>query len=128
MATGIGFTTATTFSGPFFDRGDVKVKRAIRGTTQDLVERGEQIVKRQLYPGHGLITGNLRRSVSGAMTGPLSGIIATPVVYGAYIEGVSRRNETTRFKGYSMFRKAAKALDKMAPVLFRIHFKRARLG
>ena len=128
MGVGVDFAVSTVVSGPFFDRGDAKVKRAIAGTTQDLVERGEQMVKRQLYPGHGHITGTLRRSISGHMTGPLSGIIATPVVYGAFIEGVSRRNQTTRFKGYAMFRRTAKALDKMVSPLFRVHFKRARLG
>ena len=32
-------------------------------------------------------------------------------VYGPWLEGVGSRNETTRFKGYHAFRKAAQALE-----------------
>lgn len=38
----------------------------------------------------------------GGMAGP---------VYGPWLEGVGSRNETTRFKGYHAFRKAAAALE-----------------
>ena len=123
---GVEFSAATTLSGPLWGNSDTKVKRAIGNTTQDLVERGEAMVKRQLYPGHGLITGTLRRSVTGEMKGPLSGIIFTNIVYGPFIEGISTRQG--RFKGYSMFRRTAQALDKMVNPLFKKHFKRARLG
>lgn len=33
-------------------------------------------------------------------------------VYGPWLEGVGSRNETTRFKGYHAFRKAASALER----------------
>jgi len=38
------------------------------------------------------------------------GGLAGPV-YGPWLEGVGSRNNTTRFKGYHAFRKAAQALD-----------------
>ena len=40
------------------------------------------------------------------------------IVYGPWLEGVSQRNQTTRFKGYHSFRKAADELRrKAAPLL-----------
>ena len=121
--TRVGMTVK--LSGPMFSRPDKRVQRALRDVTQDLVERGTQLVKRQLYFGHGLIEGTLRRSITGQMIGPMQGRIETNVIYGAYIEGTSRRNETTRFKGYSMFRRSTQELQKMAPMLMRIRLKRA---
>lgn len=32
------------------------------------------------------------------------------IVYGPWLEGISRRNQTTRFKGYASFRRATQAL------------------
>ena len=37
------------------------------------------------------------------------------IVYGPWLEGTSRRNQTTRFKGYASFRKARDEVDKKAP-------------
>ena len=37
------------------------------------------------------------------------------IIYGPWLEGVGSRNATTRFKGYSSFRKATQAADKLAP-------------
>lgn len=37
------------------------------------------------------------------------------VVYGAWLEGTSSRNQTTRFKGYHSFRKATSRIQKDVP-------------
>lgn len=37
------------------------------------------------------------------------------VVYGAWLEGVSSRNRTTRFKGYASFRRAVQSAGQKAP-------------
>lgn len=39
------------------------------------------------------------------------------VVYGPWLEGVGSRNQSTRFKGYSSFRRAFQSLEKRAPAL-----------
>jgi hypothetical protein len=39
------------------------------------------------------------------------------VIYGGFLEGTSSRNQTTRFKGYSSFRKAATQTEQAAPRL-----------
>jgi hypothetical protein len=39
------------------------------------------------------------------------------VVYGGWLEGTSRRNAETRFKGYSSFRRATRAVTMQVPMI-----------
>lgn len=39
------------------------------------------------------------------------------IIYGPWLEGVSSRNQTTRFKGYSSFRRACQTVEGQAPAL-----------
>ncbi len=62
-------------------------------------------VKGQLYPGHGLVTGNLRRSVSMRPDRARREVrVGTNVFYAPFVEGAPmgapRRG---RFRGYQMF-------------------------
>lgn len=40
------------------------------------------------------------------------------VIYGPWLEGVSRRNQTTRFKGYATFRRVKQRVEKQADRTF----------
>jgi hypothetical protein len=91
------------------------IKKAINKMT--LVTEGR--VKKELYPGHGVRTGYLRRSVSGQVLNDLSAQVdagefnqGRNVVYASWVEGVSARNARTSFAGYKMFEKARKELQK----------------
>jgi hypothetical protein len=42
-------------------------------------------------------------------------LISDPVIYGPWLEGTSKRNDSTRFKGYHLWRKAKQATQKEAP-------------
>ena len=110
---GPGVTIRTR--GPLFTKGAGPVREAGKKIVADLVERGEREVKLQLRPGHGLITGNYRRSINGEIVRDLNGIVHdNNVVYGPWLEGVSSRNDRTRFKGYRMFRNARQTLQRIA--------------
>jgi hypothetical protein len=39
------------------------------------------------------------------------------VIYGPWLEGVSSRNQTTRFKGYAAFRRATQEAERYAPIV-----------
>ena len=41
------------------------------------------------------------------------------VVYGPWLEGVSSRNDTTRFKGYASFRRATQQVQQEVPAIVR---------
>ena len=113
MATGPGVTILT--SGPLFTRGSGPVREAGKNIVADLVEKGEREVKLQLFPGHGLVTGNYRRSINGEIVRDLNGLVHdSNVVYGPWLEGVSSRNQRSRFKGYHMFRNARQTVQRIA--------------
>lgn len=107
----IGITIEET--GPLFNG---QASAAITDFTNELkkqiAEEGQKDVKAQLgmvlknptgyYEGH-IQTTNLSNAYS---------INDSDVIYGAWLEGVGRRNSTTRFKGYATFRKMAQTLDR----------------
>ena len=78
-----------------------KVEKIIGQETKKVLDEaaqfGEIAVKQQLYPGHGLLTGFLRESVTGTRVDRLHAIIdagevtqGKNVVYANYIEGLYR--------------------------------------
>ena len=109
MAVGVRIVT----SGALFRLGGGPIAHAIEEAIIDIVARGEELVKDQLKPGHGLVTGHYRRSIHGELDNSRHGTIHdSEVVYGPWLEGTSSRNASTRFKGYSMFRRARQQLDR----------------
>lgn len=65
-----------TTSGPVFTQApEPVVKAEINAGIRDVVQHGEGLVKAQLTPGHGVVTGHLRRSIHGGMVRDLHGQI-----------------------------------------------------
>ena len=101
-------------SGPMFAQGLVKeVQHVVNsGLLEYALIEGMNRVKDQLYPGHGRIIGNLRNHIGAK---PIADNViridagqtlmpnGKDIVYAAWVEGVDRRNRTSRFKGYKMF-------------------------
>jgi hypothetical protein len=101
-------------SGPFFNDTE-GAKQAVSDSIHELVNEGERAVKLDLTPGHGLKTGHYRSSIHGESTDWAHGVIDdSNVIYGPWLEGVGSRNEKSRFKGYTMFRRATQKLNDMA--------------
>jgi hypothetical protein len=154
MAETAGLGISVKLLGPVFSNAAVErvMKKTLRDIMQDVVERGEEMVAAQLRSGHGVITGNLKRSIVGEVgmqigrggsgvkkinsgykrssisdvrrDGSQAVIYDSGVVYGPWIEGVGTRNATTRFKGYAMFRRTGRALDRSAKSRADRHLKR----
>ena len=118
-------TVNTRFSvhGPLFQKSNVR--KATQEIVQALVESGEQRLDTMLRPrpagvylsvaeaGKGKASGGYyRRNVHGRVSNLNGRIDDGGVVYGPWLEGVSRGNETTRFKGYASFRKTSQWLQK----------------
>ncbi len=107
-------TVEVKFRGPLLEgRAPAIINSVIQTVVGDVLAEGERDVKLQLRLGHGLVSGHYRRSIHGEIAGGLWGVQAawgkvhdSNVVYGPWLEGVSSRNQTTRFKGYAMFRNA----------------------
>ena len=110
--------------GALFRNPNKIVEQQTEKVVQILLEWGEEKLKSILIPRpQGLFhpksealpkqftTGNYRRHIFGKRTG-LSGVITDgKVVYGRWLEGVSRRNQASPFKGYFAFRKTNHLLN-----------------
>lgn len=128
---------AVRLSGPFFSanvRG--AAEDAIKNAINEIVLTGEREARLMAQPrpagvfrsrdyarAHGYFqTGHYNRSIHADMRDSRHGIIFdSNVTYGPWLEGVSSRNDTTRFKGYAIFRKTRDKLDKSANGILNKH-------
>jgi len=115
----INVTIETQITGKIADPTLVaQVESAINDGLIELAQiEGANKVKDQLYPGHGRVTGNLRNHIGSGLRSTLVAQVdagamryGSNLVYAAWVEGVSTRNKSSRFKGYGMFRKMRERL------------------
>ena len=127
-------------SGPFFRLGPKPVLDSLHAAIQETVSTGERELVTMAQPrerggvfhsgayaaAHGYRhTGHYARSINGRMVGSLNGVISdSGVTYGAWLEGVSSRNQATRFKGYAMFRRTRDKLQKLGGEILNRHVRK----
>lgn len=120
--------TSAQYSGPLLD---FRARRAFSDFREELEEESAEWalahIRRTFHTSFRNPTGYYESNVrirndnevwDGGQGGP---------VYGPWLEGVGSRNNTTRFKGYHAFRKAASALDRrieeMGDRMFRLRYR-----
>lgn len=132
----IGMKVST--SGPVFSgEANRLLEKAAQEAVQELVEMGEQRLDEKLRPRPAGVflsvqqaqrgkasTGNYRRNVHGMVKRLIGTITDGGVVYGPWLEGISRRNQTTRFKGYAQFRKTRDFLQGKSRKVLEKHIRR----
>jgi len=98
-------------SGPLFNNADDRLSEAVNRGLLDIAVMAGVKVQEQLYSGHGRVTGFLRSKVAGNTIGNLhvqvdagETRLGANVVYANWVEGITERNKTSRFKGYFMFK------------------------
>ena len=99
-------------SGPIFDGEALAAVRAfLRDTENDLAEQGQRVIQakakamnRSGRGGHGVAAGAVTLTGGEGMR-IIRGGQQKGVVWWPWLEGVSRRNQSTGFKGYKTFRK-----------------------
>lgn len=125
-------------SGPFFSASPSVILDSIHGAVQEVVLTGEREAKLMAQPepgsfhsrgyaaAHGYSqTGHYNRSIHGVMVGSLHGSISdSGVIYGPWLEGVSSRNQASRYKGVGIFRKTRDKLQRDALGILEKHIRR----
>ena len=124
-------TFSTKVKGPFFDLNDRAVAEATAELVRDLIKEGEAKVEAQLYPGHGVATGEYKRSIHGKIFSSASGFVESEpggrnAIVGKFLErGRYWPSTGHRFKGLAQFRKGAAHLNRLAKQMAGVAMKRA---
>ena len=114
----VGFEIKQT--GPLFDKDmpENLVKAVNSGLLELALIEGSNNVKDQLYEGHGFVTGNLKNHIGADIVDDLVAQVdagrnryGANLVYAAWVEGIDKRNQRSRFKGYHMFENARKRIE-----------------
>ena len=108
-----------TMTGPFFELDTTReVDKMLRDTVQETVDRGESEVRDNLRPGRGVLSGGYRRTVQGKVRGTKGSVAGGSGIIGTWLEGTSRRNQTTRFRGYGTWRQARQRTERRSGDIF----------
>jgi hypothetical protein len=91
-----------------------------KDVAKELGDEGVRILKAWHFKGggHSHSGGGFQANLKVLQRGPVAripGPAIKGVVWSPWLEGVSKRNSSTRFKGYGLFRKTAARLRKHAP-------------
>ena len=105
--------------GPLADgRAEDAVKKWADRTAKALGDEGVERLRAFPMNKTGRAHGGFQANLHVIQSGPMARIPApmiTGVVWGPWLEGTSKRNSSTRFKGYHLFRKTRLQLQKRAP-------------
>ena len=106
-------------TGPLADgTADRALQEWARNTAKALGDEGVKLLRQFPMNKTGRAHGNFQENLHVLQQGPVARIPApmiSGVTWGPWLEGTSKRNESTRFKGYHLFRKTRQELQKRAP-------------
>lgn len=114
-------TVVTVQSGPLFDgRADQAVEDFLARAVEDVAAQALADWHRNLDISIQHPTPYYETQLINEMAGPRHRVVHDRgVVYGPWLEGVSPRNQTARFKGYHSLRRARESTEQKIPELLR---------
>lgn len=107
--------TVTKRGGVFTAGASGIVDRYHQEMMMDTATAGTAMVRQRLQSVLKHPTGYYSSQIRERSTGNGAEVTDSGVIYGPWLEGTSRRNQTSRFKGYATFRRTAQDLEKAAP-------------
>ncbi len=97
--------------GPLFDARAPRVVNAmLDDSAQAIAERAQNDVRETIQSRAVRRTGNYERHVKIDRQGNDRQVNDGGIVYGPWLEGVSRRNYSTRVRGFAQFRRATQSI------------------
>lgn len=110
-------------TGPVFDgRAAVAVSACLEQTRHNLMAEGADMLRHFPMDKTGRARGNFQATlmeIRGPQADILRGAMITGIVWSPWLEGTSKRNQSTRFKGYHLFRLTAAWLNQIAAIAVR---------
>ncbi len=112
-------TIEVTFRGPFF--ATFKRQSIMREFIRSAVARVTVLTQEELHVAMGRKfkhpTGHFESQMMMTVVSDRQRVISDPVVYGAWLEGTSRRNQSTRFKGYRIWKMTRRKMKKLGTAI-----------
>jgi len=95
-----------TVSGPLFDgRAALAVRDWLDATKREVADMGVRELDAIVMDKTGRGTGHYQSMITTRVVKYNDVLITDPVIYGPWLEGTSKRNSSTRFKGYHLWRR-----------------------
>lgn len=110
-------TVNVSEAGPLMDGTAPEVVRIwLDDVKKDIAQEGVDNLRGFVMDKSGRATGHYQSQLMTSTLLPFNDIrIHDPVIYGPWLEGSSKRNRSTRFKGYRLWRKTSQLLQEDAP-------------
>lgn len=119
MAGDLKITAKLDVSGPLADGTAARVtEKWASNTAAALGDEGVAMLRAVSLNKTGRARGGFQANLKVLQKGPaaqIPGPMVRGVTWAPWLEGTSKRNESTGFKGYGLFRKTRTALNKKAP-------------
>ena len=98
-------TSRIIVHGPLFDgEADAAARDWLDATKREIADMGVRELDAFVMDKTGRGTGHYQSQITTRVVQFGDILITDPVVYGPWLEGTSKRNESTRFKGYHLWR------------------------
>lgn len=112
----MGQNVSVSASGPLFDgRASSMITRWTREGGEEIAQFADQEAHRVMHQVFRHPTGYYESRVHVKRTSPdRFELTDSGVVYGPWLQGTSSRNQTTRFKGYAIFRRVQQRVEARA--------------
>lgn len=111
----VNLAASVIFEGVLFSSArDRIVRNGLNEMKRRAAKEGAKLVRAHLNSGHGVRSGDFKSSIHGELRKNRYGLISTdhkPVI-GTWLETGKRRGVRTRFRGYAMFRRGRRELQK----------------
>jgi len=125
----LGAKTSVDFDGPLFNGRAVKIfDDFAKDAEKDIAQDTLRAIRRRFHVHFKHPTGRYESNVHISGAGEGTEINDRGIVYGPWLEGIGKKNRTTRFKGYHSFEEAANEVDSRADDIaertFRLKWKR----
>jgi hypothetical protein len=117
MARAKGRSLITTeVSGPFFTsfRRHAIISGFLSEAVATVSDMTEAELRAQMHAKFRHPTGYFESRMLMTPAGEYRRVIDDPVIYGAWLEGTSKRNQSTRFKGYKIWKRTRQKMRKLA--------------
>ena len=113
---GAKITINALVSGPI---ADGSAQEAIRdwldASKKDVAQAAIDLLHAYTMDKTGRATGHYQEMIRSTVLAYNDILVNDPVVYGPWLEGSSKRNRSTRFKGYRLWRTTRQQIQKQAP-------------